>query len=310
MDSGRLFTLAWKILPKLPEGMIAGAFNLAADQLWRGRKGSVLQLEKNLRRVLPDADEATLRATSRAALRSYAQYYAEIFTTPGIAPEDLYRRSTLNCPDSVHEALRNGSVVLALGHTGNWDYAGFQASRELATVLTVAEVLTPRELFEDFLRFRESLGMEVIPLEKGANVFGQLRSRAREETRTVALLADRDLTHNGIEVELVGHRARVAAGPAALSHSLRIPLYFVGLRHVRVPAPTKLRPKRTVSGIEAKFYGPITVDPGPNAVERLTQAWADAMSDWLRTYPESWHMLQKVFVEDLDPDRLTEARSA
>lgn len=95
MDSGRLFTLAWKVLPKLPEGMIASAFNLAADQLWRGRKGSVPQLEKNLRRVLPDADEATLREASRAALRSYAQYYAEIFTTPGLAPEDLYRRTTL-----------------------------------------------------------------------------------------------------------------------------------------------------------------------------------------------------------------------
>lgn len=29
----------------------------------------------------------------------------------------------------------------------------------------------------------------------------------------------------------------------------------------------------------------------------------------LRRYPEQWHMLQKVFVEDLDPERLARARA-
>ncbi len=310
MNPGSVFTFAWRVLPKLPEGLVHRAFTIGADALWRRRGDRIQQLEKNLRRVMPDADDARLREISRAATRSYAQYYAEIFTIAGLSPEELGRRVNLNFGPGVKEQADRSSIVLALGHTGNWDYAGFSASRGLSTVLTVAEVLEPPEIFDDFMTFRQSLGMEIIPLAKGTNVFGQLRSRARADLRTVALLADRDLTKNGIEVELVGHRARLAAGPAALAHSLRIPLYFVGLRHVRVPAATFLRPNRTVSGIEGEFYGPITVEPGPNAVERLTQAWADAMTDWLRRYPESWHMLQKVFVDDLDPDRLTEARQA
>lgn len=310
MDAGQIFTLAWRVLPKLPEGFVHGVFQVGADLLWLRRIERVRQLEKNLRRILPGASEKRIRTTSRAATRSYAQYYAEIFTAPGMSEEQLDRRIALNAPPEAVAAAKEGSLVLTLGHTGNWDYAGFQASRQLSTILTVAEVLEPPEIFEDFLKFREALGMEIIPLAKGTNVFGQLRARAREDRRTVALLADRDLTHNGIEVDLVGHRARFAAGPAALAHTLRIPLYYVGIRHVRVPAPVFLRPRRTASGVEAMFYGPITVEPGPNAVERLTQAWADAMSEWLRKYPESWHMLQKVFVDDLDPERLTEARQA
>lgn len=310
MNPGTIFTLAWRILPKLPEGFVHGVFQVGADALWRRAGGRIQQLEKNLRRVLPDADEKRIRSVSRAATRSYAQYYAEIFTAPGQSAEELDRRITLRFDPEVKENADRSSIVLALGHTGNWDYAGFQASRQLSTILTVAEVLEPPEIFEDFLKFRQELGMEIVPLAKGTNVFGQLRTRARENRRSVALLADRDLTKNGVEVDLVGHRARLAAGPAALAHTLRIPLYYVGLRHVRVPAPAFLRPKRTVSGLEGRFYGPITVEPGPNAVERLTQAWADEMSNWLRSNPESWHMLQKVFVDDLDPDRLTEARQA
>ncbi|MDN5558056.1 MAG: phosphatidylinositol mannoside acyltransferase [Ruaniaceae bacterium] len=310
MDAGNVFTLAWRVLPRLPEGLVTAAFAAGADYLWRRRMPQVRQLEANLRRVLPAASEKELRATSRAATRSYAQYYAEIFTAPGLSREEILRRITIESPPGFTQNVAEGSVVLALGHTGNWDYAGFGVSHELNTVLTVAEVLEPPEIFEDFLAFREAFGIEIIPLRKGTNVFSQLRTRARESKRIVALLADRDLTHNGIEVELVGHRARVAAGPAALSHSLKIPLYYAGIRHTRVPAPAFMRPRRTVGGITVTFIGPISVEPGPRAVERLSQAWADVMSEWLRQYPESWHMLQKVFVADLDPDRLTEARSA
>lgn len=310
MGSGQLFTLAWRILPRLPERLVHGFFTMAGDALWLRKTASIRQLEKNLRRVIPEASESRLRHVSRAATRSYAQYYAEIFTAPGLSEQELTRRITLDIPDELIEMSTHSSVVLALGHTGNWDYAGFAVSRELAPVLTVAEALEPPQVFAEFLAFRQSLGMEIIPLRKGTNVFGQLRTRAKSERRAVALLADRDLTHNGIDVELVGHRARVAAGPAALSHTLNIPLYFAGLRHTRVPSPSRMRPHRSVNGLFGEFIGPVTVAPGPNAVERLTQAWADVMSDWLRRYPESWHMLQKVFVDDLDPERLTEARRA
>ena len=40
---------------------------------------------------------------------------------------------------------------------------------------------------------------------------------SREPVLIVALLADRDLTDRGVEVDLCGHRARMAAGPAALA---------------------------------------------------------------------------------------------
>ena len=50
------------------------------------------------------------------------------------------------------------AIVLALGHTGNWDLAGAWCTREIAPVTTVAERLEPEELFQEFVAFRESIG--------------------------------------------------------------------------------------------------------------------------------------------------------
>jgi lauroyl/myristoyl acyltransferase len=33
----------------------------------------------------------------------------------------------------------------------------------------------------------------------------------------------------------------------------------------------------------------------------MTQACADALADGIRTHPQDWHMLQRVFVADLVP---------
>ena len=35
----------------------------------------------------------------------------------------------------------------------------------------------------------------------------------------------------------------------------------------------------------------------------MTQAWVDALGADIAEHPTHWHMLQKVFVADLDPDR-------
>ena len=42
-------------------------------------------------------------------------------------------------------------------------------------------------------------------------------SGLRAGGRVIALASDRDLTSNGVEVDLLGHRARMAKGPAVLS---------------------------------------------------------------------------------------------
>ena len=41
----------------------------------------------------------------------------------------------------------------------------------------------------------------------------------------------------------------------------------------------------------------------------MTQAMARVFEQGIREHPEDWHMLQKVFVNDLDPERLARSRA-
>jgi len=51
------------------------------------------------------------------------------------------------------------------------------------------------------------------------------------------------------------------------------------------------------------------VPPGANRVEALTQAWVSEFAAMMAERPQDWHMMQRVFVEDLDPERLARARA-
>lgn len=295
MRMDRAYEIAWTLAPRLPEPLVRGLFDAVfVVAARRGGKG-VSRLRENYRRLRPEATDAELERLARQGMREYGRYWAEAFMLPRLSPDQIRRRVRVVAGARALKDMRSGSTVLALGHCGNWDLAGAWVSQNLAPILTVAERLKPERLFEEFVEFRQSLGMEVIALDAGQNVFGRLAERARQHHRIVALLADRDLTHRGLAVTLAGEEARAAAGPAALALTLDAPLYFTGIRSVRIGRGW---------GIELEFRGPLTVPEGaPDRVAALTQAWVNELTAYVTRYPTAWHMMQRVFAADLDPAR-------
>jgi KDO2-lipid IV(A) lauroyltransferase len=110
------------------------------------------------------------------------------------------------------------------------------------------------------------------------------------EGRVVALVADRDLSANGITVDLLGRPARFPAGPAVLALRTGAPL---------LPVVSWYDARRTHLAILPELQ------PDPSlafrdSVQRLTQSFADVLGATVRQHPADWHMLQRVWVEDLD----------
>ncbi len=190
-----------------------------------------------------------------------------------------------------------------LGHLGNWDHAGAWSTLAMSPVTTVAERLRPEELFERFVEFRERLGIEVLPLTGGGDIFGTLVRRLRSGG-FVPLLADRDLTATGVPVSLFGEVARMAAGPASLALVSGAALFPVTIHYERLPAGAPAR-----WGIVVRFHAEVTppsVGGRPERLGAMTQACADALAAGIATHPQDWHMLQRVFVADLVPESLHE----
>jgi lauroyl/myristoyl acyltransferase len=283
----------------LPAPVAYRLFDLIADiSVRRGGKG-VGRLRSNYARVRPELDVRGLDALVRAGMRSYMRYYCDAFRLADRTQEELAAAVRMVGDGPVREALATGSgCVVFLGHLGNWDAAGAWSSGHLAPVTTVVERLEPEEVFRDFLAFRESLGMTIIPLTGSGDPFVALK-QAVGRGAFVALLADRDLTRNGVEVDLCGHRARVAKGPAVLSVMTKAPLFTATVWYE--DAPGQPAGKRVV--IE------MTPVPTPeqgttrDKVQAMTQSCATILGDAITRHTEDWHMLQRVFVEDLDaPD--------
>lgn len=313
-----LYRFAWKHTRRLPRPLGRGLFSLGADAAWamhrlRGGDRGVGQLEKNLARVLPDGTtDREVRRLSRAAMRSYMRYFYEAFALPGVGHEEIQARVRGDVDPGVYEDLRHDSVVLAVAHAGNWDLAAAWACQELATVLTVAERLEPPDLFDQFVAFREALGLRVIGQSRGEKVFDRLVAAAQDGgPYLIPLLADRDLSSSGVEADLCGHTARVAAGPAALAERMGLPLYVALVTYERLSGSRRRR-AGTPWGVVITIR-PVPVPQGLSGRQKVaahTRAWVSVLGPMLTEHAVDWHMLQPVFDADLDPERLARRHAA
>jgi KDO2-lipid IV(A) lauroyltransferase len=150
----------------------------------------------------------------------------------------------------------------------------------------VVERVEPPELFDWFVEVRRSLGMEVVALgpEAGATV-----ARALRENRVVCLLADRDISGDGVEVEFFGEATTLPAGPATLALRTGASL---------VPVAVYFRPR---GSHYAKIGPPVPVERTGRLrddVVRITQALAHRFEALIREAPEQWHLMQPNWPSD------------
>jgi phosphatidylinositol dimannoside acyltransferase len=284
--AGVAFGLAWSATRHLPERPAGRLFETIADRVWRQRGAGVLRLEANLRRAAPDADDEAVRQLSRQALRSYFRYWHEAFRLPALAPSRVVDGVVTSGEPALRAEFGRGEgAIIALPHMANWDLAGAWACRTGMPVTTVAERLRPESLYRKFVRYRERLGMEVLPLTGGASPLAGLRG-ALAGGRLVCLLADRDFAGAGAVVSLLGEPARVAAGPAALARITGAPLFAAALTY---QGPL----------MHIAFSPPIPVRQGRDGLTAMAQDMADWFSSGIRRAPHDWHMMQPVFVSDL-----------
>ncbi|MFF9377513.1 phosphatidylinositol mannoside acyltransferase [Streptomyces griseoluteus] len=287
-----LYGLGWSTVKKLPEPVAARLGRTVADAAWKRRGKGVQRLEANYARVVPDASPERLAELSRAGMRSYLRYWMESFRLPAWSAERV--RTGFDPKDAHHltDGLAAGKgVILALPHLANWDLAGAWVTTALGIPFTtVAERLKPETLYDRFVAYREGLGMEVLA-HSGASAFGTLARRLRDGG-LVCLVADRDLSASGVEVDFFGERARMPAGPALLAQQTGARLLPVTIWYDDSPV------------MQGRVHPPVEVPGTGTRTEKtaaMTQALADAFASGIAEHPEDWHMLQRLWLADLAP---------
>jgi phosphatidylinositol dimannoside acyltransferase len=283
------YAAGWMTVRAMPEFAARTAFDAGA--LVAARNGGPVQLRKNLARVIGVPPAEVPDALMRASLASYARYWREAFRLPSMDHRALGRQldDFVWGQEHLDAALAEGrGAVVALPHSGNWDMAGVWMTQSHGTLTTVAERLKPESLHRRFIGYRESLGFEVLPHSGGQRPPFEVLSERLRDNKVVCLMAERDLTRTGVQVDFFGEPTRMPAGPAKLAIEtgaalLPIHCWFEG------------------DGWRSDIYPALDCASGDVAV--ITQALADRFAANIAAHPADWHMLQPQWLADLSDER-------
>lgn len=272
----------------LPERMMRGMGRIIGWGMWR-RAGDKRQLvAKHMVRASGAAPKEA-EQLARRVFSSYGRYWAEVFWIRPRRRDKFARHADVEGLDILHAAAKEGKgMIFALGHTGNWDAAAAKSWELGYPVVAVAEKLSNRRVRRWFLKVRAAFGIEVLLADKGSGVTRRLLQELRSGG-TIALVCDRDMTRDGVEVDFFGEKTTLPAGPVALADRtgaalLPIGCYFKeGRGHRMVVNP------------------PIEIPQLENSDDRIsagTQLLARALEDVIREIPHQWHLTQPNWPSD------------
>ncbi|HCB37068.1 MAG TPA: phosphatidylinositol mannoside acyltransferase [Acidimicrobiaceae bacterium] len=242
---------------------------------------------------MPRVGALEVRRSTVAAFESYARYWLESFRLPAVDVAAL--DAGIDVPDYHHieqARARGNGVILALPHLGGWEWAGFWgAAVKNLPMSVVVEPLEPPDLFEWFAGFRRRLGMNIIA--QGPSAGGEVLAALRRN-EVVCLLSDRDLAGDGVEVEFMGERTTLPAGPALLSLRSGAPVLPTGVYF----GPHGRRLGWIRPPLDAERAGRLRDD-----VARITQQMADELALLIAAAPHQWHLFGPNWPSDRAGDR-------
>ncbi len=292
------YQVGWVVVKRLPKKVSKALFRKIADYSYKKDIKGVQQLRANLSFMLEiDSQSLELEKLVKQGMRSYLQYWEDAFRLPTWKEKHLNKYVRCEGTAELEKAFASKkALITATPHMGNWDAAGYFYTKVYGPVTTVVERLKPESIYKKFVNFRNSLGIEVIPTSGETDIFMKLLRRAKEG-KMIALVADRDITKNGIQVNYGPSQASFPVGPAALAVALDglvLPLssYY---DHDGVLVMT--------------FFEPIL--PSGNGskeeqVKEITQKVAKVFEREVKKNPQDWHMLQRVWPDVLPITRINQ----
>jgi lauroyl/myristoyl acyltransferase len=276
------YRLGWRYGGRLPQPAVRVLATSAARVVVARDGTHVRRLRENLSVLSGHPADAGLL---RAGIASYVRTFWEVLALPGWSSADVLDRVELVNERVVREAFATTGAVVALPHSGNWDLAGAWACLTGMPVTSVAEQLGSAE-YAAFLAFREGLGMEILS-HREPGLVDTLVATVRRG-RVVCLMADRNFSGRGVEVDFAGRRVTMPVGPALVARRSGAALIPTVAHYGGEPLRRGARMRLVIGPV-------VPAEPGDDGLVAMVQACADFFATVLRDHPEDWHLLQPFF---------------
>lgn len=181
-----MLTGALKLFAKLPLRFLYSVSSLTSWILRDVVKYRTKLVENNLRLAFPGAEEKQISCWIKQFYRYLCDTFIEAAKLLSISNDEVDRRVKVSNAEIVDQAVADGhSVVLFLGHYGNWEWvpAITRHFNNDASMVQIYHPLNNKVMDRLMLKIRSRFGSESIPM---ANTYRRLVEIERDGGRFVA----------------------------------------------------------------------------------------------------------------------------
>ena len=268
------------VLPPGPARALIGCLSQVSYLVWPAKRRWSNQNFGHVLGLPPD--DPRVRRMALRAYREYGRYLVELMRLPSLPPSEVGLLAADLDADELRRiaaGANGGGLIFAVGHVGNNEAVAAGIAHHGMPISVVADDSSFPELFELLRQQRESWGVHVIAWRNLREIFGVLK---RQEM--LALLVDWGYRSDGIPVQLFGAWTALPAGPAALAAKTGSRILPIAVRRAEG------------GGFDVSWPAPIDVPPGdPAALQRATQAMADALAATIGSAPEQWYSFKPIW---------------
>ena len=281
-----LYLFAWKLIAVLPEKSAYKLADYVSDRIYKKNGKGIKRLRGNYGRVMPEYSSQKLEELTKLGMRSYLRYWFDTFRLSKWSKNRIISTTQVIRENLLRDPIQSKQgCIVALPHAGNWDHAAAYFCSTGITLTAVVEKLKPEAIFKKFLAYRQSIGIEAISHKEKTIPILTERLQAG---KLIALVADRDMSRNGIEVNFFGKTSKMPSGPAILAIKTGAPLITAYVRY-------------TPGGIEIIFdetLKPTNSGSEEEQIKIITQSMADNFAKRIKENPVDWHMLQRIWIDE------------
>lgn len=252
--------------------VVSDLLNLVVFRVIGYRKQLVL---KNLRNSFPEKSEQEIRAIAKRFHQWFCDLVVETLKTLTVSPEAVRKRVTFEGIELLRDhARQNRSIILVLGHYGNWELAGARYSQEkdIPQLYVIYHPLANRHFDRLMYRMRTRHGTKLYKMREASKDM----MRDKDQLTATAFIADQTPSpERAYWMTFLGQDTPVFLGTEGLSRKLDKPVVYIRIT----------RPKR---GFYHMAVETLVADPRNTRVGEITEIHTRRLERDIREHPEIW----------------------
>lgn len=225
LNNGPILHATYYGVSHLPAWMTYGIGHVGTWIAYRLMRSGTDALVDNLAVMFPSLTRRELQAIALRTYRSYARDVIDFIRSLRMSPEETRALVGRLDTTAIEQAMAEGrGAVIVSGHFGNWEIGGVILRRLTTYPLSVVARAEPSQAVTALRQqLRVSLGIETIEVRQHLETAMHIRTRL-QKNEVVAMLLDRHLGKDQVEVSFFGRPTKFLRTPALMASFSGAPL--------------------------------------------------------------------------------------